>query len=143
MLWGFILMFVGVAIGVVGKKLMHEELVTVVGILVSLLGMFLTVYPYLAPARPRKSQSNQLGAQAPSPAVVAAPPKDLPYERPAEYLPSITEGTTNLLPEPAATGTRKKDRTTDWSTTTNVILPGKGSQRTQTQRYPAKDRKPT
>jgi hypothetical protein len=50
-LWGFIAMFIGVAIGVVGKKLLHEDIVTVIGVLISLLGMFLTVYPYLAPPR--------------------------------------------------------------------------------------------
>src|SRR5450432_2026272 len=45
LLWAFIIMFIGVAIGVIGKTLMHDEIVTVVGVLVSLAGMFLTVYP--------------------------------------------------------------------------------------------------
>jgi len=34
-LWGFIMMFIGVVIGIMGKKLLHKELVTVVGALVS------------------------------------------------------------------------------------------------------------
>src|SRR5262245_51034806 len=55
--WGFIIMFVGVAIGVVGKKLLHEDIVTVIGILVSLAGMFLSVYPYLSPSRRQKNDS--------------------------------------------------------------------------------------
>src|SRR3982751_5917344 len=57
-LWGFIIMFIGVAIGIIGKKLMHEEIVTVVGILVSLAGMFLTAYPYVASPRREKSHTN-------------------------------------------------------------------------------------
>jgi len=39
--WGFIIMFIGVAIGVIGKMLMHEEIVTVVGVLLTLVGCFL------------------------------------------------------------------------------------------------------
>ena len=31
MLWGFIIMFIGAAIGITGKKLMHEEIVTFAG----------------------------------------------------------------------------------------------------------------
>ena len=52
-LWGVIIMF----IGVIGKKLIHEEIVTVVGILTSLAGMFLTVYPYLSPSPRQKKDS--------------------------------------------------------------------------------------
>ena len=46
-------MFIGVAIGVIGKKLVHDDIVTVVGILLALAGMFMTAYPYLAPSRRR------------------------------------------------------------------------------------------
>jgi len=35
--------------------LMHEEMVTVVGVLLSLVGMFLTVYPYLFAFAPPKA----------------------------------------------------------------------------------------
>src|SRR5215210_256926 len=49
-LWGFIIMFIGVAIGVIGKMLMQEEMVTVIGVLLSLAGMFLVVYPSLSPS---------------------------------------------------------------------------------------------
>ena len=97
MLWGFILMFVGAAIGVVGKKLLHEDIVTVVGILMSLAGMFLTVFPYLVPPRAKqdlsaRSQPEELPAFQPS--------KSLPQERDIDYVPSITERTTNLLETP-------------------------------------------
>jgi hypothetical protein len=40
-------MLIGVVIGVVGKKLVHEDIITVVGVLISLSGMFLTTYQYL------------------------------------------------------------------------------------------------
>jgi len=94
MLWGFIIMFVGAAVGVVGKRLMHEDIVTVVGVLMSLAGMFLTVCPYLLPRRPKqitnpRSQTEELPA--------FQPPKNLPKERDVDYVPSVTERTTNLL----------------------------------------------
>lgn len=53
-LWGFIFMFIGAAIGIIGKKLMHDEIVTVIGVMISLAGMFFVVYPYLSPPPPPK-----------------------------------------------------------------------------------------
>ncbi|MFN2493146.1 MAG: hypothetical protein ABR501_09725 [Pyrinomonadaceae bacterium] len=45
-------MFVGAAIGVIGKKLMHDYIVTIVGILLSLAGMFLrSFHIFLRPER--------------------------------------------------------------------------------------------
>lgn len=90
-LWGFIIMFIGVAIGVVGKKLLHEDIITVVGVLISLLGMFLTVYPYLAP-RPRRKHDS-----TPSPPEVVTRPTAYLPQGTFEYVPSITERTTDLL----------------------------------------------
>lgn len=58
LLWSFIMMFIGVAIGVIGKKLIHDEIVTVVGVLISLAGMFLAVYPFLSPPLLRKHDSS-------------------------------------------------------------------------------------
>jgi len=106
-LWGFIMMFIGVAIGVIGKKLMHEEIVTVIGILVSLAGMFLTAYPYVAPPRRGKSHTNlssQSGLPAQSPQA-----KSLNPERDIEYLPSITERTTGLLTKSATRSREEED----------------------------------
>jgi zinc ribbon protein len=99
-LWGFIIMFVGVAIGVVGKKLLHVDIVTVVGVLLSLLGMFLSVYPFLAPPRRKKvdsSPSSQSEVLTPS-----RPTEYLPQGSNTEYIPSITERTTDLLKNSAA-----------------------------------------
>jgi hypothetical protein len=107
-LWGFIMMFVGAAVGVIGKKLLHQDIVTVVGILVSLAGMFLTAYPYLSPAPRRKidsSQSSPTDGLNPSSAR-----KDLPQGSNIEYTPgSITERTTDLLENSAATRPNKEE----------------------------------
>jgi hypothetical protein len=93
-LWGFILMFLGVATGVVGKKLMHDEMITIIGVLASLVGMFLTAFPYVSPPRAKK--------QIPRPAAPEVLPsarsvKSLPQGTSLDYVPSITERTTNLL----------------------------------------------
>jgi len=92
-LWGFIVMFAGAAIGVIGKKLVHEDIVTVVGVLMSLAGMFLTVYPYFVAARaPHNTSPSPTPNELPE-----FPRKNLPPEREIDYVPSITEKTTNLL----------------------------------------------
>ena len=106
-LWGFVIMFVGVAIGVIGKKLLHEEAVTVVGVLVSLAGMFLAVYPYLSPP-PRPKYDSSPSSQ-PETLTQSQPTKYLPQESDIEYIPSITERTTDLLKNPAATRTKQKE----------------------------------
>ena len=107
MLWGFIIMFIGVAVGIIGKKLMHDDLVTVIGALVSIAGMFLTVYPYLSPFFGRKvdsSPSSQADTLSQS-----QPGKYLPPESKMEYVPSITERTTNLLENSAVPRTKQKE----------------------------------
>ena len=97
---GMILLFIGVAIGVVGKKLLYQDVVTVIGVLISLLGMFLTAFPYLAP--PRRKALPEADPQ-PESFERTARPKYLPDQNRAEYIPSITERTTNLLSTPTAT----------------------------------------
>jgi hypothetical protein len=106
-LWGFIVMFIGVAIGVIGKKLMHEEIVTAVGVLLSLAGMFLTAYPYLSPARPQRYDSKT--STRPDVLTQSPPTKILPEEGRFEPVPSITERTTDLLKNSAPTRARKKE----------------------------------
>ena len=93
-LWGFIAMLIGVAIGVVGKKLLYEDVITVIGVLISLSGMFLVVFPYLSPSR-RKENDSSLSQQS-----VLTPPERTEYLREGsgiEYVPSVTERTTDLL----------------------------------------------
>lgn len=106
-LWGFIIMFIGAAIGVVGKKLLHEDIITVVGVLISLLGMFLTVYPFLAP--PRRKRNDSSPSFQPE---VLKPPRPTEYLPPGsntEFVPSITERTTDLLKNSAATKPGQKE----------------------------------
>jgi len=105
-LCGFIMMFIGVAIGIIGKKLMHQELVTVVGALVSLAGMFITAYPFLSPSPPKKYDSSP--SSQPEVLTQSQPTKSLPQGTNSEYLPSITERTTDLL-KSSATSTPKEE----------------------------------
>jgi hypothetical protein len=86
-------MFIGVAIGVIGKMLLHADIFTVVGVLLSVFGMFLTAFPYLSSSRGRELQSGPNIAFLPR----ATPASHLPRERDVDYVPSITERTTNLL----------------------------------------------
>ena len=105
--WGFIIMFIGVAIGVIGKMLVHQEMVTVVGVLVSLVGMFLTVYPYLSPSPRQKRHS--IPSSQPEVLTQSQPTKYLSQESNVVYVPGITERTTDLLKNSAPTRTRKKE----------------------------------
>jgi len=99
-LWGLIIMFIGAAYGVIGKMLIHENTVTVVGVLVALAGMFMTVYPYLLPSRRKQSDIPTQPER-----LTQSQPKAL-HESRVDYLPSITERTTNLLNNAA----RPKDK---------------------------------
>jgi hypothetical protein len=100
LLWGMILMFIGAAIGVIGKMLMHDQIVTLVGVLVSLLGMFLAVYSSLAPTHARVDAGPP---SQPELQTQSQPTRILPEERPIDYVSSITERTTDLLKPSAAT----------------------------------------
>ena len=106
-LWGFIIMLIGAGIGVVGKILLHEDIVTAVGVLISLAGMFLVVYPYLVPSR-RRDNDSSFSSQ---PEVLTGPQQTehLPDGSSVEYLPSVTERTTNLLQHSATQRPRQKE----------------------------------
>jgi len=106
-LWGFILMLIGVAVGVVSKKLLHADSVTVVGVLISLLGMFLTAYPFIAPPRRKKNESSP--SSQPRVLTASQPTEYLPPGSNINYVPSITERTTNLLKESATTKPVQKE----------------------------------
>jgi zinc-ribbon domain len=106
-LWGFIIMLIGVAIGVVGKKLLHQDIVTVVGVLISLLGMFLSVYPFLAP--PRRNKSGSSPSSQPEVLTPTRPTEYLLQGSNIDYVPSITERTTDLLKNSAATRPEQKE----------------------------------
>ena len=107
-LWGYIVMLIGVAIGVVGKKLLYQDIVTVVGVLISLAGMFLVSYPYLIPSR-RKEDDSSFSSQ-PEVLTSSQQTEYLPDASSTEYVPSITERTTNLLKNSA---TKRPEETED------------------------------
>ena len=104
--WGFIIMFIGVVIGITGKMLMHQEMVTVIGVLVSIVGMFLTAYPYLSPSPRQKHDS--IPSSQPEVLTQSQPTKYLPQESNIAYVPSITERTTDLLKDSAPTRTKER-----------------------------------
>lgn len=106
-LWGFIIMLLGAAIGVIGKKLVHVDTITVAGVLISLAGMFLTVYPFLAPSRRKKK--DYAAPLKPQVLTESQSGEYLPQGNNIDYLPSITERTTGLLKNSAATGVRQRE----------------------------------
>ena len=104
MLLAFVLLFVGAAIGVVGKKLLHEDIVTTVGVLIALAGMFATVYPYIRPSPRPKDHSSP----TPQPLPQSLPTKELNEDH-TQYIPSVTEKTTTLLDTSARIAKRPED----------------------------------
>lgn len=105
LLLGMIMMFIGVAVGVTGKMLMHEDIVTFVGVLLSVAGMFLVAYPSLPRSRPKKY--NSIPSSIPEVSTQTQTPRSLSQGSNTDYVPSITERTTDLL-EPAATTQSKQ-----------------------------------
>jgi hypothetical protein len=106
-LWGFIIMFIGAALGIVGKMLVHEDIITVVGVLTSLVGMFLVGYPYLSPSRREEGDSSS--SSQPEVLTPRQPAKYLPQGSTIEYVPSVTERTTDLLKNSAAKRREQKE----------------------------------
>jgi hypothetical protein len=106
LLWGFIMMFIGVAFGVIGKMLIHADSVTVVGVLVSLVGMFLTAYSSLSP--PPRKKYNSIPSSKPEVLTQTPTARSLPQGSNTDYVPSITERTTDLLKTPTATTQSQK-----------------------------------
>ena len=97
---GFLVMFIGLVIGVIGRMLMHDDTVATVGVLVSIAGMFFIAYPYLSPS-PRQEQDS--GPASKRELDIQSHPKQyFPRETNTEYGSSITERTTDLLKSPAA-----------------------------------------
>lgn len=88
-------MLIGVAIGVVGKRLLDEDIITVVRVLISLAGIFLVCYPYLSPNRQKSDES--VPSSQPQVLNTPRPAEYLPHGNSVDYVPSITERTTNLL----------------------------------------------
>ena len=107
-LWGFIILFIGAAVGVVGKKLLYQDVITAIGVLTALVGMFLSVYPYLLRSRRKDDSSSFSQPEVLSPSQLR---ESLPQASSIEFVPSVTERTTNLLKNSAGkTKAQKEDR---------------------------------
>ncbi len=96
---GFIIMFVGVFIGIVGKKFVHDDIVSGVGALIAIAGIFLIGFgslPTLARGggKSRQSKAARASAAQAKPTVPLPLP---PLELPPESVSSVTESTTELL----------------------------------------------
>ena len=98
----FAVMFIGVAIGVVGKLVLLNPIVTTMGVLVALLGMLLSVYPYLVKRSPRRVQFDETHSPKDLHEVHAT--RKLPSVAAIDQVPSVTEHTTTRLEIP-----RKED----------------------------------
>ena len=100
MLLGFVVMFAGAAVGVVGKMLLHVDAVTVVGVLAALAGLFTVIHPSLNP--PRRRRQTSASAIRPEIFLPAEPTRKLTPVNEADFIPSVTEPTTDLLKTPAS-----------------------------------------
>ena len=91
MFWGLIICIVGIIIGVVGGKILHQNLVAVVGALLGAAGLliFLSVILSAAGISHQSARSKAL----PSPKTT----KQLPPESFYGAIPSVAEWTTELL----------------------------------------------
>ncbi len=100
--------FIGVVIGILGKKALASELITLIGVFIALAGMFfMAAMPYLRRSRPRK----QKVSPSPQPDTLARADttnKLLPVGE-DDFIPSVTEGTTELLNTPARKQSVRRD----------------------------------
>jgi zinc-ribbon domain len=106
-LLGLIIMFVGAAVGIIGKKLIYEDIVTVTGALIALAGIALTVFPYLW--SPGQKRVEAAPSSKPDMLDQPQPSKYLPQESGFEYVPSVTERTTTLLAKADSTKPKEED----------------------------------
>lgn len=100
-LWGFIIMFIGVINAIFGKMVAHDEMITFTGVLLTVVGMFLTVFPYVFSSS--RANNNSASVAQPEQISIIQSHKLLPPENDIDYVPSITERTTNLLNYPIKT----------------------------------------
>ena len=106
MSWGGIILFAGLVILVVGKKYLHDELLSLIGGLVSLLGTFIMGYAIFSAMWSSTAASRQLPEKA------AQTQPELDTNRPPESLPepmlSVTERTTRFIETSSAKPSEKE-----------------------------------
>ena len=105
--FGIISIFAGLGIALTGKMLFHLDLVVYIGVLMNFLGMFLIVYPSVAPPRRTKSVLPTFAKQ--ETLTPAETTKKLTPVNDIDFIPSVTEGTTNLLKISVPTAIETKD----------------------------------
>jgi hypothetical protein len=106
-LWGTATMFIGIAYGIVGKIMIHEDMVTGAGALVAIIGMFWLVYTFLSASFGLAAGFGPAASFGPAPAtrnlsqLEGAPNAKttgrLSPEMAPGIMPSVTERTTDLL----------------------------------------------
>ncbi len=97
--WGLVMMFGGIIIALASKALLNQDVITLVGVLISIAGMFvIAAYPILFP-----KQSTRRDVRHPTPNAALAPAETtnkLPPMSDIDFVPSVTEKTTDLLRRP-------------------------------------------
>ncbi len=99
MLWGLLMAFGGIVIALAGKMLLQLNLVTFIGVLISLSGMFfIAAYPFLTASLRQKFAPGR--NTHPESLPHADTTNKLPPINETDFVPSVTENTTNLLKVP-------------------------------------------
>jgi hypothetical protein len=94
-LWGTAIMFTGIAYGIVGKIMIHVDMVSGAGALVAITGMFWLVYQLLSARFGLTPSARDLSQ--PGRAPEAKTTAQLTPERVMDIIPSVAERTTDLL----------------------------------------------
>jgi zinc-ribbon domain len=103
---GGALMFAGIAVGIIGNMIIHNEEVSGAGALISITGAFLTVYFLFSAVY----KSASAGRRLPPDAKIsgAKTTAQLPPDRSVDVTPGITERTTDLLEKAAGQPEERK-----------------------------------
>lgn len=95
----FTIMFIGAALGAQGKMLLHNDVVTVVGVLLALAGMLLAAFPFLVLRPPTGTAEPSTRVDA---LFRARPTMQLHDAAAFDQIPSVVENTTDLLKTPGS-----------------------------------------
>jgi hypothetical protein len=95
--WGFAILFVGILLSVLGRRILHNELIFGIGALVGIMSLLPLGYPVLY-AISASWQAKERALRQSAPALGLAPPETNPLpERGPGPVPSVTDRTTDLL----------------------------------------------